>query len=88
MRRERNEPLDTHDEVDLRLGGNIEVTSGLGGALEADLLTLLVVVLVDIGLRSLEDDLALVLTGLRRIERCWLVVKTRSLFPTLAILHT
>lgn len=60
----RDAPLDPHDEVDLGLGGDVEVTVGLGLTTEADLLTLLLVVLVDVLLGTLEDDGALGLADL------------------------
>lgn len=67
----RHSPLDTHDKVHLGLSGNVEVAVGLGLAAEADLLTLLLVVLVDVLLGTLEDDLTLGLAGLqKRAQAC------------------
>ena len=60
-----NAPLDTHDKVDLGLGRDVEVTLSLRDTLEADLLALLLLVLVDVLLGTLEDDLALGLADLR-----------------------
>ena len=57
---------DTDDEVDLGLGGNVEVASGTCSALEADLLLLLVKVLLCVLLSALEDDLALGLCVLNK----------------------
>ena len=56
---------DTDDEVDLRLGRDVEVARGTGSPSQADLLTLRGQVLLDVLLSTLEDDLAL---GLRRLD--------------------
>lgn len=59
-----NSPLNTHDEVNLRLSGDVEVSVSLGLPLQADLLTLLLLVLVDVLFSALEDDLTLGLGSL------------------------
>lgn len=53
--------LDTDDEGELRLSRDVVAALGLGDTVEADLLTLLVAVLLDVGLGALEDLLALLL---------------------------
>lgn len=60
--------LDAHDKVDLGLGGDVEVAAGLGLTLQANLLTLGLLVLVDVLLGALEDDLTLGLAGLASLE--------------------
>ena len=55
---------DTDDEVDLRLGGDVEVACGACCALQADFLTFLCGVLLHVGLGALEDDFALCASGL------------------------
>lgn len=52
-------PLDPDDEVDLGLGRDVEVTSLPGLPLQPDLLPLLVSVLLDVLVGTLEDDLSL-----------------------------
>jgi len=59
-----NSPLDTHDEVNLGLSGDVEVSVSLGLPLQADLLSLLLLVVVDVLLGALEDDSALGLASL------------------------
>jgi len=61
-------PLDADNEDDLRLGRDVVGAGLLGLTSKADLLTLLVAVLLDVGLGALEDDLALLLVGL--IQNC------------------
>lgn len=56
--------LDTDDEDELGLSGDVEAALLLGNASEADLLTLCVTVLLDVLLSALEDGLALLLVGL------------------------
>jgi len=56
--------LDTDDKGELGLGRDVERTLLLGGAGEADLLALLVAVLLDVRLGTLEDDTTLLLVGL------------------------
>lgn len=56
--------LDPDDEGEAGLLGNVEVTRLLGSAGKADLLTLRIAVLLDVGLGTLEDDSALLLVGL------------------------
>lgn len=51
--------LDTGNEDELGLGGNVVAALGLGDASETDLLTLVVAVLLDVGLGALEDLLTL-----------------------------
>lgn len=51
-------PLDPDNEVDLGLTLNVEVSVFPGLTLETDLLLLLGVVLLDVGLGTLEDDFA------------------------------
>lgn len=59
-----NIPLDTDNEDQLGLIINVEVALLAGSAGQADLLTLCVAVLLDVGLSTLEDDTALLLVGL------------------------
>jgi len=54
----------TDDKDDLGLAGNVEVTLGLGGTTETDLLALSGAVLLGVLLGTLEDDLALGEVGL------------------------
>ena len=61
-------PLDADNEDDLGLGRDVVRAGLLGLTSKADLLTLLVAVLLDVGLGTLEDDLALLLVGL--IQNC------------------
>ena len=61
-------PLDADNKDDLRLGRDVVRARLLGLTSKADLLTLLVAVLLDVGLGTLEDDLALLLVGL--IQNC------------------
>ena len=58
--------LDTDDKDELWLRWNVVGALGLGRARETDLLTLLVAVLLDVLLSTLEDDGALLLVGLER----------------------
>ena len=60
----RDSPPDTDDEVDLRLGRDVEVASSTRSPLQTDLLLLRGKVLLHIGFRALEDDLALGLSSL------------------------
>ena len=57
--------LDTDNEDELGLGGDVEGARLLGLTREADLLALLVTVLLDVGLGTLEDDTTLLLVGLK-----------------------
>lgn len=57
-------PLDTDNEDQLGLVRDVEVTLLTGNASKADLLTLIVAVLLDIGLGTLEDSSTLLLVGL------------------------
>jgi hypothetical protein len=57
-------PLDTDNEDQLLLGRNVESTILLGQTGKADLLTLLITVLLNVLLGTLEDDTALLLLGL------------------------
>ena len=57
-------PLDTDDEEESLLGINLEFTRLLGNAVQADLLTLSVAVLLNVLLSTLEDDGTLLLVGL------------------------
>lgn len=59
-------PLDTDNEDQLGLVINVEVTLLAGSASQADLLTLSIAVLLDVGLSALEDDATLLLVGLMR----------------------
>ncbi len=58
---------DTDDEVNLGLGGDVEVASSACCAFEADLLLLLVKVFLRVGLGTLEDDFARGLCVLQNI---------------------
>jgi hypothetical protein len=57
-------PLDTDNEDQLGLVINVEVTLLAGSAGQADLLTLSIAVLLDVGLSALEDNATLLLVGL------------------------
>jgi hypothetical protein len=57
-------PLDTDHEDQFLLSRDVERTILLGQTLKADLLTLLVAVLLNVLLRTLEDNAALLLLGL------------------------
>ena len=57
-------PLDTDNKDQLLLGGNVERTILLGQTGKANLLTLLVTVLLDVLLGTLEDDTTLLLLSL------------------------
>lgn len=59
-----NIPLDTDNEDQLGLLRDVEVTLLAGNASKADLLTLSIAVLLDVGLSALEDDATLLLVGL------------------------
>lgn len=61
-------PLDTDNEDQLGLVINVEVTLLAGSAGQADLLTLSIAVLLDVGLSALEDDTTLLLVGLLNLE--------------------
>jgi hypothetical protein len=63
---EINIPLDTDNEDQLGLVINVEVTLLAGSAGQADLLTLSIAVLLDVGLSALEDNATLLLVGLVR----------------------
>jgi hypothetical protein len=56
--------LDTDNEGELGLSGDVERALLLGDTLKADLLTLCIAVLLDVGLGALEDNLTLLLVGL------------------------
>ena len=60
-------PLDADNEDDLGLGRDVVRAGLLSLTSKADLLTLLVAVLLDVRLGTLEDDLALLLVGLIQI---------------------
>ena len=60
-----NIPLDSDDEDQLLLSRDVEAALLLGNAVEADLLTLGIAVLLDVLLSTLEDNLALGLCRLR-----------------------
>jgi hypothetical protein len=55
---------DADDEVDLWLGGDVEVAGGAGGAFETDFFALFCEVFFYVGFGALEDDLALGFCGL------------------------
>jgi hypothetical protein len=57
--------LDADDEGKLRLSGNVERSLRLGNPSQANLLSLLVVVLLHVLLGTLEDGFALLLVGLQ-----------------------
>jgi hypothetical protein len=56
--------LDTDDEDQVGLGGDVGRVLRLGNAVKTDLLTLSIAVLLDVLLSTLEDDLTLLLVGL------------------------
>ena len=57
-------PLDTDNEDQLGLVRDVEVTLLTGNTTKADLLTLIIAVLLDVGLGTLEDSSTLLLVGL------------------------
>ena len=59
-------PLDTDNEDQLGLVIDVEVTLLAGSTSQADLLTLSIAILLDVGLSALEDDATLLLVGLMR----------------------
>lgn len=61
-------PLDTDNEDQLGLILNVEVTLLAGSAGQADLLTLSIAVLADVGLGALEDNTTLLLVGLNETQ--------------------
>lgn len=64
MRCDCDIPLDTDNKDQLGLVVNVEVALLAGSAGQADLLTLSIAVLLDVGLSALEDDATLLLVGL------------------------
>lgn len=64
LRCDLGDTLQSNDEVDLGLGGDVEVTRLSGLPLESDVLSLGVEVLLDVLVSSLEDNLTLGLVGL------------------------
>lgn len=60
-------PLDTDDEDQLGLSGDVGRVVGLGGTAKADLLTLSAAVLLNVLLSTLEDDTTLLLVGLLEV---------------------
>ena len=67
--------LDADDEDQLSLSGDVGRVLLPGNAVEADLLTLSIAVLLDVLLSTLEDDATLLLVGLLK------VAKSATLFP-------
>ena len=61
-------PLESDDEEDLGLGGDVEVSRGSGLQSESDLLLLSLGVLLDVLVSSLEDNLPLGSVGLTEIN--------------------
>lgn len=57
-------PLDTDDEDQVGLRGDVELAALLGNTAEADLLALCIAVLLNVLLSTLEDDATLLLVGL------------------------
>jgi hypothetical protein len=53
--------LDTHNKGQLGLGWDVERSLGFGNTTKADGFTLCVTILLDVGLGTLEDSLALLL---------------------------
>jgi hypothetical protein len=64
LRRDLVDTLNTDNEDKLGLIGNVEVTLLASNAGKADLLTLTIAVLLDVGLSTLEDGGTLLLVGL------------------------
>ena len=64
IRKKQHSPLDTDNKDKLGLVRDVEVTLLTGNASKADLLTLIVAVLLDVGLGTLEDSSTLLLVGL------------------------
>lgn len=60
--------LDTDDEDQLGLSGDVGRVALLGNAVKTDLLTLRITVLLDVLLSTLEDDTALLLVGLMKTK--------------------
>jgi hypothetical protein len=68
-------PLDADNKDNLGLSRDVVRAGLLGLTRKADLLTLGVAVLLDVGLGALEDDLALLLVGLIQICQQWVSAK-------------
>lgn len=64
LRSDLVDTLDTHNEDKLGFVRDVEVALLTGDTTEADLLTLIIAVLLDVGLGTLEDSRALLLVGL------------------------
>lgn len=64
----KNPPLDTDNKDQLGLLRNVEATLLAGNASEADLLTLSIAILLDVGLSALENDTTLLLVRLHRLQ--------------------
>ena len=60
----QNIPLDTDNEDQVGLRGDVELAALLGNTAETDLLTLSIAVLLNVLLSTLEDDATLLLVGL------------------------
>lgn len=78
--------LDTDNEGQLGLVRDVEVTLLASNASKADLLTLSIAVLLDVGLSTLEDSLTLLLVGLLPLLRL-LAGSSASLLLALALLQ-
>lgn len=72
-------PLDSEDEDQVSLGGDVGRVLALGNAVKTDLLTLRIAVLLDVLLSTLEDDATLLLVGLRKTvsELSFKLMKTK-----------
>jgi len=57
-------PLDTNDEYEFRLGGDIEIALLLGKTVQTDSLTLSITIFLDILLGSFENNLTFRLVSL------------------------
>lgn len=62
-------PLYPDDEVEAGLGGHIEVTGGTGRPLDGDEVALLLLVLLNVGLSTLEENFALGSVFLQKADK-------------------
>jgi hypothetical protein len=78
LRSDLVDTLDTDNKDQLGLVRDVEVTLLAGDAGQADLLTLSIAVLLDVGLGALEDDGALLLVGLK-VELATVIAETQAI---------
>lgn len=86
LRRDLVDTLDTDNKDQLGLLRNVEATLLAGNASEADLLTLSIAILLDVGLSALENDTTLLLVRLLPLLEL-LTANSASLLLALALLQ-